>query len=102
MIPVNKHLFDLSEIYDNWSYQETWYATSTLRKQRQELIICLQHIINNRLFDAHYKEEEEAVRKQLFYLDKNIKTLEDVLLCHETKIFEKRSSLEELGIIGLN
>ncbi len=102
MIPINKFLFDLSEVYANWKYQETWWTTATLRVQREMLIDCLQHIKDNSLYDGHYTEEADAIKLQLSYLDKNIRTLEDALLCHETKIFEKRSSLGELGIIGLN
>ena len=102
MIPINKHLFDLSEVFANWKHQETWYTITMIKLQRLELIDCLQHIKDNSLYDGHYKEERDAILMQLHYVDINISTLEDALLCHETKIFEKRSQLGELGIIGLN
>jgi len=102
MIPINKNLFDLSEVYSNWKQQDTWFATGTLRGQRQELIDCLRHIANVKLFEGHYKQEEEAIREQLAYVDKNLRTLEDALLCHETKCFEKRPSLGDHAVFGLN
>lgn len=102
MIPINKQLFDLSEVYSNWKQQETWWTTATLRQQRQRLIECLQNIKDHSLYDGHYKEEFDAITLQLFYVDKNLRTLEDALLCHETKCFEKRPSLGDHAVFGLN
>jgi hypothetical protein len=47
-------------------------------------------------------DEIMRVEEQLEYIDKNIYTLENAILCHETKIFEKINILGKTAVICLN
>lgn len=102
MIYINKVLFDLSVVYQNLTQAETWALANTLTEAKFELDSLLEDIIKEGLFEGHYREEIETVTEQLHYVNTNIKTLGDALLCHETKIFEKRITLKELQVFGLN
>ncbi len=102
MLAVNKVLFDLSTVYSNISQSETWMMANTLMKAKEGLEEFLIEIEDNKLFDTHYQKEKNAIEDQLFYVNANIKTLQDALLCHETKFIEKRTGLGDLGVFCLN
>jgi hypothetical protein len=102
MLKVNKVLFDLSTVYSNLSQSETWMMANTLTKAKEGLEDFLVEIEDRKLFDAHYQTEKNAIETQLFYVNANIRTLQDALLCHETKFIEKRLTLGDLGVFCLN
>ena len=102
MIKLNKTIFDLVTVYLNLTQAETWLLSKTLNKVKADLDGLVLDITENRLFDTHYNEELVAVQTQLVFVNKNIKTLGDALLCHESKIFEKRLSLKDLQLFYLN
>jgi hypothetical protein len=43
-----------------------------------------------------------AIKEQMEYVKHNIKVVEDALMCHETKIFEKRTFYGMQFNVGLN
>jgi hypothetical protein len=102
MIKINKVLFDLSTVYSTISQSETWDMANKLSISKCNLEGFLVEIEENKLFDNHYKEEKDAIEEQLIYIEANIKTLQDALLCHETKFIEKRTNLGDLGVFCLN
>ena len=75
---------------------------NTLTKVKFNLEDLLGEIQEHQLFDKHYKEQKDAIETQLNFVNANIKTLQDALLCHETKFIEKRTGLGELGVFCLN
>jgi hypothetical protein len=102
MLKVNKVLFDLSTVYSNLTQAETWMMANTLTGVKANLEDLLIDVRQHELFDNHYKEQKEALEQQLFYVKSNIRTLQDALLCHETKFIEKRTGLGDLGVFCLN
>lgn len=102
MLKINKVLFDLSTVYDSLTQSQTWLMANTLTKVKGNLEDLLADISEHQLFDSHYKEQKDALEEQLFYVNSNIKTLQDALLCHETKFIEKRINLGDLGVFCLN
>jgi predicted nucleic acid-binding Zn-ribbon protein len=102
MLRINKVLFDLSTVYESLTQAETWSMANTLTKVKFNLEDLLGEIQDHQLFDNHYKEQKDAIESQLTFVNANIKTLQDALLCHETKFIEKRTNLGDLGVFCLN
>jgi len=102
MKKLNTTLFDLDVVFTTMSHAETLSAIINLKEVKAELIEirdeCLEETFE---FDQNV-EEIAFINKQLTYVNKNIRTLENALLCHESKIVEKRTSLEDLGTFWLN
>lgn len=99
---INKELFDLATIYDNLSQAQIWSMSNNLTSVKYNLEELLFDIADHQLFEKQYKEQKEAIENQLFFVNANIKTLEDALLCHESKFIEKRTNLGDLGMFCLN
>jgi hypothetical protein len=99
---LNTTLFDLDVVFTTMSHAETLSAIINLKEVKAELIEirdeCLEETFE---FDQNV-EEIAFINKQLSYVNKNIRTLENALLCHESKISEKRTSLSDLGTLWLN
>ena len=95
-------LFDLDVVFTTMSHAETLFVVIKLKEVRAKLNDirdeCLEETFE---FDQNV-EEISFINKQLSYVNKNIRTLENALLCHESKISEKRTSLEDLGTFWLN
>jgi hypothetical protein len=90
---INKKLFNLNEVYITFSHGEIWNSLIKLKDIRNEMTDIIE--VSNEF-------EKPFLKEQLTYINKNIRTFEDALLCHETKFTEKRTSLGELGILILN
>ncbi len=99
---LNTTLFDLDVVFTTMSHAETLSAIINLKEVKAELIEirdeCLEETFE---FDQNV-EEIAFINKQLSYVNKNIRTLENALLCHESKISEKRTTLSDLGTLWLN
>lgn len=102
MQKINRTLFDMDTAYKSLSQAETWKMVNVLTNVKHELEDLLMDIEDHSLFDNHYKEQKDSITEQLFYVNTNIKTLQDVLLAHETKFIEKRTNLGDLGVFCLN
>jgi hypothetical protein len=102
MIQINKHLFDLTEVFDFWTQSDTWYITTKLKMQKQDIINCMQYVEDVSICAGQYKEEKTALSEQLFYIETNLKTLEDALLQFESLVSEKHEVLKDLDTIYLN
>lgn len=94
MSKINRKLFDLDEVYIKFSHAEIWNNLIKLKNTSTAF--------NEIIDESNDILEKELLKEQLFYIDKNIRTFEDALLCHETKFTEKRTSLGELGVFLLN
>ena len=102
MLKINKTLFELSVVYDCISQAETWSMANDLTNTKFNLEGLLAELNENKLFDNHYKEQTDAIENQLYYVNANIKVLQDALLCHESQFIEKRTTLGDLGMFCLN
>jgi hypothetical protein len=99
---ANTTLFDLSTIYDNLSYDETLLFVDELVNNRVELLLTMSGLLSgNDNMDERLKHVAK-IEEELYYLNLNIKTFEEALMCHESKASEKRTVCGGLIDIWLN
>ena len=102
MKKLNTTLFDLDDLYLTMSYAQTWSCLIDLKDVRNELIEVKEDFINEMNEFNMYIDDIIEIDTQLIFLNKNIKTFENALLIHESKVLEKRPSLGDLSLISLN
>ena len=93
-IQINKKLFSLNHVYSTLNLGSTSAFLDELfivRAEIEDELDALDLIDDDTKFELM-----EQLEQQLFYVDKNIRTFEDALLCHETKTYEVRT------IMGVN
>jgi len=99
---INKTLLDLATLYATLSLTETIEVRDDLVEAKEEL----EDVLNMLRADSTDIQERLAeimrVEEQLEYLNKNIYTVENAILCHETKIFEKRNVQGKTLVLCLN
>ena len=91
-IQINKKLFTLNEVFSTLNLGSTSAFLDELFKVRAELD-ALEDIVGSNDSKLDLIEQLEL---QLVYVNKNIRTFEDAMLCHETKTYEVRT------IMGVN
>ena len=99
---INKALLDLATLYATLTLQETMKILDQLVETKEELEDVLDMLRADSTYIQERLDEIMRVEEQLEYLNKNIYTLENAILCHETKIFEKRNVLGKTAVICLN
>lgn len=99
---INKKLFELSEIYETLSHAKTLSMLIDLKLIREEIMNVKTKLIEDTYGFGENVDEISVIDEQLTYLNKNIRVFENALMCHETKIIEKRTTLGELGVFYLN
>lgn len=95
-------LFELDVVFETMSHGTTWGILIDLKEIKSELIELRNDYINDTFEFGQNVDEVAMIDKQLIYLNKNIRTFENALMCHETKIFEKRTTMGDLGDFCLN
>lgn len=95
-------LFELDVVFETMSHGTTWGILIDLKEIKRELVELRNDYINDTFEFGQNVDEVAMIDKQLIYLNKNIRTFEDALMCHETKIFEKRTTMGDLGDFCLN
>lgn len=95
-------LFELDVVFETMSHATTWGILIDLKEIKRELVELRNDYINDTFEFGQNVDEVAMIDKQLIYLNKNIRTFEDALMCHETKIFEKRTTMGDLGEFCLN
>jgi len=95
-------LFELDVVFETMSHATTWGILIDLKEIKRELVELRNDYINDTFEFGQNVDEVAMIDKQLIYLNKNIRTFEDALMCHETKIFEKRTTMGDLGDFCLN
>ncbi len=102
-INVNTTLFTLDTVYSTFSHGKIWFMVNILTEVRLELEEEIDRILLTYEMDnERIAQLVEDIETQLDYINKNIRTFEDALLCHETKIFESRTLFGKLTKICLN
>ena len=109
MKKVTKIVLDLVEIFEGLSQSDTFKLTSDIRGSKDELILLKGRMfdlikINNQLGISNDRQIESLtiINEQLYYVNENLIVLENALLCHESKIFEKRTFMGMKFNVGLN
>lgn len=99
---INKTLLDLATLYATLTLPETIEILDQLLESQEELEDVLDMLRADSTNLQERLEEIMRVEKQLEYLNKNIYTVENAVLCHETKIFEKINVQGKTAILCLN
>lgn len=101
MQEINKMLFDLDEVFRLLPHGKIDLMLNKLIKVKIELDDSQFFILSR----GNHSDRDVAlltqIAEQMTYLDKNIHTLTNALLCHETKTFEKRTLKPIDGYINL-
>jgi hypothetical protein len=99
---INTTLFNLIEVVTHIPQAVTMSLCESLRASRDSFVEGRKFLIENTFEFGENVENITQLDLQIDILNKNIKTLEDALLCHESKCIEKRLALKDLQKIGLN
>lgn len=101
-IQINKKLFTLNEVFSTLNLGSTSAFLDELfevRAELQEELDAVENIVGSTDSKLDLIEQLEL---QLVYVNKNIRTFEDALLCHETKTYEVRTVMGVNTKIWLN
>ena len=102
-ININTTLYSLDTVYSTFSHSKIWFMVNNLTEIRLELEEEIDRILSvYEMDDEKVAQVIEDIETQLKYLNKNIRTFEDAMLCHETKVFESRTLFGKLTKICLN
>ena len=98
----NRTIFDLNTLYSTMSHSVVWQMCRIYRNAKFELLAIKEKVIESTFAFGQNVDTIADIDEKLEYVDGNIKTLEDALLCFESKIFEKRTVCGSIQTIGLN
>ena len=96
------NILDLAPVYATLSIQETLTALADIKESTEtldELLILMKadsSDMETRLYHI------SCIEEQIDLANKNIRVLENAIMCHETKIFEKRTVQDKTAVICLN
>lgn len=97
---INRNLFDLEDIYVNVNQAITLSLCEGLRKAKDIFIERRKSLVET---DEILNQQEIAdIDEQLAIINTNIKTLENVLIIHESKQFIRREVLNESTLFCMN
>jgi septation ring formation regulator EzrA len=102
MKKLDTTLFELDVVFETMSHATTWGILIDLKEIKKELTSIKNELIDEAMSFDENVEEVSHIEDQLVYINKNIRTFENALIAHETKIFEKRTTMGDLGEICLN
>jgi hypothetical protein len=99
---INNSILDFATIYASFSLNETIKILDNLREAKDDLEGLLE-ILQLEATEADDSAFEiNLIETQLEYANKNIKTLETVIMCYETKIFEKATICDKVAVLCMN
>jgi len=96
---INRTILDLNTVYCNLTHADTIEVLDDLKTTKQELEDILDAL---RAEGTDCYDEMNAIEEQLIYLRRNIRTVEDALLCHESKTTERFNLRGSTSTISLN
>ena len=105
---INATILSLADVFNTLNHSETWQFILELRDIKAELEACKRDLMAMPVDLDKKIVEVLTLEQQLGFLDRNIKTVEDALLAHESKCFEKRINFEKstnlkgVQVFGLN
>ena len=102
MKKINTTLFELDVIHETMSHGKIWSMLFDLKDVRDKLVEIRDANVEETFEFDQNVEEVSFIDEQLKYINKNIRTFENALLCHESKVVDKRTTMGELGVFWLN
>jgi hypothetical protein len=70
-----------------------------VKENLEDVIVDLKEIS---MYDEDTINEIATIKEQISYLNQNIRTLEDAILCHESKMFQKMTANNKFAKVCLN
>lgn len=102
MIKVDKTVLNLNDVFTHMNVILTIAILTNFKKIKVDYQKTKEFLVNNTFEFGQHVEYVTKLGEQIKYLDINIKTLEEAMLAHESKAFEKRFLLKDLQVFGLN
>jgi len=102
MIKINTYLFTLDEVYSTISYSDTITNLEFFNELKIQFLNQLNELHDDLSFNLDKENMINSIYQQMVYLNQNIKTFENALLCRETNVYEMRTISSVLTKIWLN
>jgi hypothetical protein len=99
---INRKILDLVTIYRNFSHAETIQNMEDLIRVKENLEDVIVDLKEISMYDEDTINEIATIKEQISYLNQNIRTLEDAILCHESKMFQKMTANNKFAKVCLN
>jgi flagellar biosynthesis/type III secretory pathway chaperone len=99
---INRTILDLATLYATLTIFETMEILEQVVETKKELEDVLSMLREDSTDIQNRLDEIMRVEEQLEYINMNIKTLETAIMCHETKIFEKRTVQGKIAVLCMN
>lgn len=96
------NLLDLATVYATLTVHETLTMLADIKESKatlEELLILTKADSTDMETRLHHIS---CIEEQIDLANKNIRVLENAIMCHETKIFEKRTLQNKTAVICLN
>jgi hypothetical protein len=99
---VNKTILELEQVFTSHTHAETIELLNELVSLRDELTEIQISLIEEGSDEESIGITLSEIEEQKIYLNRNIMTLEDAIMLHESKTFEKKSSKNGIATFCLN
>ena len=96
------NILDLATVYATLSVNQILEALADIKESKEtldELLILMKADSSDMETRLHHIS---CIEEQIDLANKNIRVLENAIMCHETKIFEKRTLQDKTAVICLN
>src|SRR5690606_7151861 len=89
---VNKTVFDMATIFENNNVFGCYEILNSLADAKEDIEMTLD-LYKNEVMTQLKRKEVASMKLQLHYLELNIKIVENAILAHESKLFERNTIL---------
>jgi hypothetical protein len=96
------NILDLATVYATLTVHEILAILAEIKESKEtldELLILMKADSSDMETRLHHIS---CIEEQIDLANKNIRVLENAIMCHETKIFEKRTLQDKTAVICLN
>ena len=98
---VNTKILDLERLM-TMAQATVWDMTRILNNVKKELLTARELLIEYTFEFGQNVDELQYIDQQLFFVNNNLKTLEEALLHHESKIFKMPIGKQSQQVFCLN
>ena len=102
MLEINTRVLKLDELYPQINQATIMSMIDEMNDAKEILEEAIDQFNSNLVSLVKNLRDIMSINLQLYYINLNLKTLEDALLCYESKIFEKFSFLTDIQPVCLN
>lgn len=99
---INKQIYELSDVYGQMVLGDIMESLDEMLEIKIQLLAALDTLRSDSTDMSNRLDEIIGVEEQLTYLNENIMVFTHAVMCHESKVIEKRTNLGNLGLFNLN